>query len=253
MSDQGHDKKVVLSLRDVKVRVEGTEIVKGVTLDVHAGERHALMGPNGSGKSTLASALMGHPSYHLSGGIYLDGQPIHDLPPHERARAGLFLGFQYPVAVPGVQVATFLRAAVNARRGHEVPIREFRKEMQAAFAALDVPAGFASRYLNDGFSGGEKKRLEILQMLMLKPRFALLDETDSGLDVDALKVVSEGIRLAATDDTGVLLITHYQRILTYVQPTHVHVFVKGRLVKSGGPELALQVEANGYDGLAEAA
>ena len=253
MSDGIGSKKVVLSLRDVKVAVNGTEIVKGFSLDVHAGERHALMGPNGSGKSTLASALMGHPSYQVSGQILLDGAPLQDLPPHERARAGLFLGFQYPVAVPGVQVATFLRAAVNARRGVEVPIRDFRKEMQAAFKAMGVPAEFAGRYLNDGFSGGEKKRLEILQMLMLEPRFALLDETDSGLDVDALKVVSEGIRLAAGDDAGVLLITHYQRILTHVQPTHVHVFVKGRLVKSGGPELAAYVEQNGYDGLAQAA
>jgi Fe-S cluster assembly ATP-binding protein len=243
----------VLSLRDVKVSIDGTEIVKGVTLDVLPGERHALMGPNGSGKSTLASALAGHPAYRLTGEVLLDGRPIHDLPPHERARAGLFLGFQYPVAVPGVQVATFLRLAVNARRGHEVPIREFRKELQAAFRALDVPSGFASRYLNDGFSGGEKKRLEILQMLLLQPRFSVLDETDSGLDVDALKVVSEGIRLAAGPETGVLLITHYQRILNHVQPTHVHVFVKGRLVKSGGPDLALHVEQHGYDGMSEAA
>jgi len=243
----------VLSLRDVHVSIDGNEIVKGLSLDVFPGERHALMGPNGSGKSTLASALAGHPAYTLTGQILLDDQPIHDLPPHERARAGLFLGFQYPVAVPGVQVATFLRLAVNARRGREVPIREFRKELQAAFEALDVPGGFASRYLNDGFSGGEKKRLEILQMLMLQPRFAVLDETDSGLDVDALKVVSEGIRLAAGPDAGVLLITHYQRILNHVQPTHVHVFVKGRLVKSGGPELATHVEEHGYDGLAEAA
>lgn len=229
MSDARNTGSAVLSVRDLKVSVGDTEIVKGVSLDVRPGERHALMGPNGSGKSTLASALMGHPSYRVSGRIFLDGHPIQDLPPHERARAGLFLGFQYPVAVPGVQVATFLRAAVNARRGREVPIREFRKLLNEGFAALDVPKGFASRYLNDGFSGGEKKRLEILQMLMLQPRFAVLDET------------------------GVLLITHYQRILTYVEPTHVHVFVKGRLVRSGGSDLALYVEEHGYDGLSAAA
>jgi Fe-S cluster assembly ATP-binding protein len=253
MSEARNTGSAVLSVRDLKVWVGDTEIVRGVSLDVRAGERHALMGPNGSGKSTLASALMGHPGYRVTGEILLDGHPIQDLPPHERARAGLFLGFQYPVAVPGVQVATFLRAAVNARRGREVPIREFRKLLNEGFAALDVPKGFASRYLNDGFSGGEKKRLEILQMLLLQPRFAVLDETDSGLDVDALKVVAEGIRLAANDETGVLLITHYQRILTYVEPTHVHVFVKGRLVRSGGPDLALYVEEHGYDGLSEAA
>jgi len=243
----------IFSARDVRVTVNGTPIVKGVDLDVLPGERHAIMGPNGSGKSTLAAALMGHPAYEVEGSFSLAGQPLEELDPHERARAGMFLSFQYPVAVPGVQVATFLRAAVNAREGRDVPIRDFRMAMKAAFEALDVPASFASRYLNDGFSGGAKKRLEILQMLLLKPRFALLDETDSGLDVDALRVVSEGVVRAAGPETGLVLVTHYQRILNYVKPTHVHVFMQGRIVRSGGPDLALEVEERGYDWLAPAA
>jgi Fe-S cluster assembly ATP-binding protein len=243
----------VFACRDVHVFVGDKEIVKGVDLEVRAGEKHALMGPNGSGKSTLAAALMGHPSYRVTGEILLDGEPVHELPAEERARRGLFLGFQYPVAVPGVPVASFLRAALTARRGEEIPVREFRREMTAGFAALGVPADFAGRYLNDSFSGGEKKRLEILQMLMLRPRFALLDETDSGLDIDALKVVSEGVNLATGPDNGVLLVTHYQRILNYVRPDVVHVFMDGRVVRSGGPELAVELEARGYDWLAPAA
>lgn len=237
----------VFSCRNVQVFVGDKEIVRGVDLDVFPGEKHALMGPNGSGKSTLAAALMGHPSYRVEGEIFLDGEPVHDLEPDERARRGMFLGFQYPVAVPGVTVANFLRAAVNARRGEELPVRQFRKELYAAFEALSVPTDFAGRYLNEGFSGGEKKRLEILQMLMLRPRFALLDETDSGLDVDALKVVSEGINRASGPEVGVLLVTHYQRILDYVRPDKVHVFRAGRIARSGGPELALEVESHGYE------
>ncbi len=239
----------VFECRDLRVSVEGKEIVKGVDLVVRAGEKHALMGPNGSGKSTLASALMGHPAYEVSGEILLEGERVDGMEPDERARLGMFLGFQYPVAVPGVSVASFLRAALSARRGAEIPVREFRKEMDAAFAELDVRKDFVSRYLNDGFSGGEKKRLEILQMLMLQPRFALLDETDSGLDIDALKVVSEGIVKAAGPDQGVLLVTHYQRILDYVKPDVVHVFMDGRIVRTGGFELAGELEARGYDWL----
>ena len=249
----GAGAEALFSVRGLKVSVEGTEIVKGVDLDVRAGERHAIMGPNGSGKSTLSAALAGHPAYEVSGEFHLEGKALHDMAAHERARAGLFLSFQYPVAVSGVQVGTFLRAAVNAREGRDLPIREFRKRMKAAFDALNVPSKFASRYLNEGFSGGEKKRLEIMQMLLLKPRFALLDETDSGLDIDALRVVSEGINLGmdgadyGAGESALLLITHYQRILNYVPPTHVHVFMDGRIVLSGGPELALKVEELGYD------
>lgn len=229
------------------------EIVKGVDLEIKAGEKHALMGPNGSGKSTLASALMGHPSYRVEGEIWLNGQDISALGPDERARLGMFLGFQYPVSVPGVTVASFLRAALSARLGREVPVREFRKQMQEAFAALDVPREFAGRYLNDGFSGGEKKRLEIMQMLLLKPAVALLDETDSGLDIDALKVVSAGVNLASGPETGILLVTHYQRILDYIRPDVVHVFMDGRIVRTGGFELAGELEERGYDWLDDTA
>jgi Fe-S cluster assembly ATP-binding protein len=241
--------EVVFACRDLRVSVGDKEIVKGVDLEVRAGEKHALMGPNGSGKSTLAAALMGHPSYTVTGEISLRGRRVDALPPHERARLGMFLSFQYPVAVPGVSVANFLRAALGACRGAELPVREFRREMDAAFAEMDVPREFVSRYLNDGFSGGEKKRLEILQMLMLKPAFALLDETDSGLDIDALKVVSAGINSAAGADAGVLLVTHYQRILNYVKPDVVHVFMDGRIVRTGGYELASELEAHGYEGM----
>jgi Fe-S cluster assembly ATP-binding protein len=239
----------LFSCRDLHVAVEGKEIVKGVDLEIHAGEKHALMGPNGSGKSTLVAALMGHPSYQVSGEIFLAGEPVAQLAPDERARLGMFLGFQYPVAVPGVSVANFLRAALKSRRGEEIPVRAFRKEMQAAFAVLDMNQDFAGRYLNDGFSGGEKKRLEILQMLLLKPIFALLDETDSGLDIDALKIVAEGIDRAAGPDNAVLLVTHYQRILELVKPDVVHVFMEGRIVRTGGPELARELEARGYEWL----
>ncbi len=240
----------VFSCSDVHVHVADREVVKGVDLAVAAGEIHAIMGPNGSGKSSLVSALAGHPAYTLTGRVELDGEDLLALAPDERARRGLFLAFQYPVAIPGVTVGSFLRAAVSARRGVEVPVREFRKELQETMEALEMDRSFAGRYLNDGFSGGEKKRLEILQMLMLKPRFAMLDETDSGLDIDALRVVARGInRAAGSGEMGTLVVTHYQRLLDYVQPHVVHVFMSGRIVRSGGPELALELEARGYDWL----
>jgi Fe-S cluster assembly ATP-binding protein len=243
----------VFACRDLRVFVKDgdqeKEIVRGVDLTVQRGQRHALMGPNGSGKSTLAAALMGHPGYRVEGEIWLAGERIDTLEPHLRARRGLFLSFQYPVAVPGVTVANFLRAALGARRGAEIPVRAFRQELNAAFATMDIDPSFITRYLNDGFSGGEKKRLEILQMLLLKPVFSLLDETDSGLDIDALKVVSDGINLASGPDNGLLLVTHYQRILNLVQPDVVHVFMNGRLVRTGGMELVHALEERGYDWL----
>jgi Fe-S cluster assembly ATP-binding protein len=246
---------IVFACRDLHVSVqdkdETKELVKGVDLTIRKGEKHALMGPNGSGKSTLAAALMGHPGYEVSGEIWLAGERIDELPAHERARRGLFMSFQYPVAVPGVSVANFLRASLAARRGKEIPVREFRKEMEAAFKEMDIDRSFISRYLNEGFSGGEKKRLEILQMLMLKPVCSLLDETDSGLDIDALKIVSAGINKATGPENGMLMVTHYQRILDYVKPDIVHVFMDGRLVRTGGSELPKELEIKGYDWLLE--
>ncbi len=246
----------VFSCSDVHVHVADREVVKGVDLTVRAGEIHAIMGPNGSGKSSLVSALAGHPAYTLTGRVELDGEDLTAAGPDERARRGLFLAFQYPVAVPGVTVGSFLRAAVSARRGEDVPVRDFRRELLATMEELEMDRSFAGRSLNDGFSGGEKKRLEILQLLMLGPRFAMLDETDSGLDIDALRVVARGInRAAVAGKMGTLVVTHYQRLLDYVQPHVVQVFMNGRIVRSGGPELALELEARGYDWLhhAEAA
>ena len=243
----------VFSCHGVHVRIGEKEVVKGVDLAVLPGEVHAIMGPNGSGKSTLANSLMGHPAYALTGTVELAGEDVTALAPDEKARRGMFLAFQYPVAVPGVTVASFLRAAVSAVRGADVPVREFRKELLARMEDLEMDPAFAGRYLNDGFSGGEKKRVEILQLLMLKPKFALLDETDSGLDIDALKVVAKGINAAASNDTGMVLVTHYQRLLNYVHPHVVHVFMDGRIVRSGGPELALELEERGYDWLEPAA
>ena len=247
----------VLELKNLHVALEdGTEIVKGVDLSVRPNEVHAVMGPNGSGKSTLAYALMGHPAYEITEGeLLLDGENILEMEADERAQRGLFLAFQYPHAVPGVTVTSFLRSAINAVRkaqngGEEnpIPIPEFRTELLDQMDRLKVSRELASRYLNDGFSGGEKKRVEILQMAMLKPRIAILDETDSGLDVDALRVVSEGVnRAKESTGAGVLLITHYTRILRYIQPDFVHVFVNGRIAEQGGPELAEQLEAEGYD------
>lgn len=233
-------------IEDLHVSIEDKQIVKGVNLTIRPGEKHAIMGPNGSGKSTLANALMGHPSYTITQGrVLLRGEEITGLEVNERARKGLFLAFQYPVAVPGVTVASFLRSAVKARFGEE-RLKSFRQDLKKKFAELGVDESFATRYLNEGFSGGEKKRLEILQMAILEPSMALLDETDSGLDIDALKIVSEGINRCAGPDNGVLLVTHYQRILNYVKPDHVHIFMGGRIVRSGGFELALELEQKGY-------
>ena len=225
------------------------EILRGVDLTVREGETHAIMGPNGSGKSTLAYAIAGHPKYTVtSGSLTLDGQDVLGMSVDQRARAGLFLGMQYPVEVPGVSVSNFLRTAVTAVRGEAPKLREFMKEMRGAMGELSIDAKFAERSLNEGFSGGEKKRQEILQMELLTPGIAVLDEIDSGLDVDALKIVAEGInRFRAAPGRGVLLITHYNRILQYVQPDFVHVFVGGRIVEDGGPELAKALESEGYE------
>jgi len=240
--------EALLACDDLHVEVGGKEVVRGVSLAIRAGDKQALMGPNGSGKSSLANALMGHPNYKITNGrIRLLGEDVTDLGADERARRGLFLAFQYPVAIPGVSVANFLRTALKAKAGADVPVREFRKLLLQRFAALGIDPSFAGRYVNDGFSGGEKKRLEILQLSLLRPRVALLDETDSGLDIDALKAVSEGINAACGADTAVLLVTHYQRLLAYVRPDRVHVLMQGRIVRSGGPELALELEDKGYD------
>jgi Fe-S cluster assembly ATP-binding protein len=246
----------LLELKNLHVALEdGTEIVKGVDLAVSQEEVHAVMGPNGSGKSTLAYALMGHPAYEITEGeILLDGENILELGADERAQRGLFLAFQYPHAVPGVTVTSFLRSAINAIRkakagGEDDPVAipEFRKELLAQMDRLKVSRELASRYLNDGFSGGEKKRVEILQMAMLKPRIAVLDETDSGLDIDALKIVASGVKELVGPEMGALVITHYQRILDYITPDFVHVFIDGRIVEEGGPELAHKLEAEGYE------
>ena len=245
-----------LELKNLHVSLEdGTPIVRGVDLKVASGEVHAIMGPNGSGKSTLAYAVAGHPSYQITEGqILLDGVDITEAGADERAQAGLFLAFQYPHAIPGVTVTNFLRQAINAvrkaRKGgveDPMPVPEFRKALLAQMDRLKVSRELASRYLNDGFSGGEKKRVEILQMAMLRPKIAVLDETDSGLDIDALKVVAGGVKELVGPDMGALLITHYQRILDYIEPGFVHVFVGGRIVKEGGPELAKELEVSGYE------
>jgi Fe-S cluster assembly ATP-binding protein len=248
----------LLELKNLHVALEdGTEIVKGVDLAVNTDEVHAVMGPNGSGKSTLAYALMGHPAYEITQGqILFDGEDITEAEADVRAQRGLFLAFQYPHAIPGVTVTSFLRSAINAirkaRAGEEdpIPVPEFRKSMLGAMDTLKVPRELASRYLNDGFSGGEKKRVEILQMALLQPRIAVLDETDSGLDIDALKIVAAGVRDLVSPEMGALVITHYQRILNYIEPDFVHVFVDGRIVEEGGPELAHKLEAEGYEGFA---
>ena len=251
-----------LEIRNLHVALEdGTEIVKGVDLEVDLGQKHAVMGPNGSGKSTLAYALMGHPAYEVTEGqIIFGGEDVTEVAADERARRGLFLAFQYPHAIPGVTVTSFLRSAINANRkaraggaDDPVPIPEFRTNLLAAMEELRVPRELASRYLNDGFSGGEKKRVEILQMAMLKPKIAVLDETDSGLDIDALKIVANGVNALVGAEMGALVITHYQRILDYVTPDFVHVFVDGRIVAEGGPELAHKLEAEGYEAFTPAA
>jgi Fe-S cluster assembly ATP-binding protein len=246
-----------LEIQNLRVAVEGKPILKGLSLTVRKGEIHALMGPNGSGKSTLANSLMGNPKYEISEGkVLLNGEDMLELSADERARKGLFLAFQYPTAIPGVSVANFLRMALTARRkemGQEKPLppKEFRALMKEKMALLKMDDSFAGRYINDGFSGGEKKRAEILQMAVLRPEFAILDETDSGLDIDALRIVADGVNALAGPHLGVLLITHYQRILNYIKPQFVHVLVDGRIVKSGGPELAHELEAQGYDWVRE--
>ena len=245
----------MLEIRGLFAAIEEQPILQGIDLTVPQGEVHAIMGPNGSGKSTLAYALMGHPAYEITEGrLYLDGEDVTELGADERAQRGLFLAFQYPHAIPGVTVTSFLRSAINAVRkarngGVDDPIAipQFRKDLLAQMDRLKVSRELASRYLNDGFSGGEKKRVEILQMAMLKPRIAVLDETDSGLDIDALRVVAKGVNELVGPDMGALVITHYQRILNYIEPDHVHVFVDGRIVESGGAELAERLEAEGYD------
>jgi len=254
-----------LVIKDLHVSVEGKEILRGLNLEINKGETHAIMGPNGSGKSTLANTLMGHPTYEVTEGeIWFKGQTIIELSPDERSRLGLFLAFQYPSAIPGVSVASFLRTAVNARYPQPDPasngngqlkgmsMREFRRLLKEKMEMLKMDPSFARRYLNDGFSGGEKKRMEVLQMAMLRPEIAILDETDSGLDIDAVRVVSEGVNQLAGPDLGVLVITHYQRILNYIKPEHVHILVNGKIVMSGGPELALELEEKGYDWIKEA-
>jgi Fe-S cluster assembly ATP-binding protein len=242
-----------LEITDLHVRTEEREILKGVNLSIDKGEIHALMGPNGSGKSTLANTLLGHPSYEVTEGrILFKGEDITAAEPHERANAGLFLAFQYPVSIPGVSVANFLRMAINAKRegvgGDPIQVKEFRTQLQHAIELLDVDRAFTSRHLNDGFSGGEKKRAEILQMAMLGPDVAILDETDSGLDIDALRTVAEGVaRLHEEQGLGALIITHYQRILHYIKPEFVHIMLDGRIVLEGGVELVERLEREGYD------
>jgi len=247
-----------LAIKNLHVSVDGKEILKGLDFEMNRGQVHAIMGPNGSGKSTLANTLMGHPAYDVTAGeIWFKNQNIVGLRPDERSRLGIFLAFQYPSAIPGVSVANFLRTAMNARRGTPgasgddgekgIPMREFRQLLKDHMAMLKMDGSFARRYLNEGFSGGEKKRMEILQMAMLRPELAILDETDSGLDIDALRIVSEGVNQLASPNLGVLVITHYQRILDYIKPQHVHVLWNGRIVLSGGPGLALELEERGYD------
>ncbi len=247
-----------LEIRDLHATVEGTEILKGVDLTINQGEIHALMGPNGSGKSTLANTLLGHPKYKVTkGDVLIDGESILSLTPDKRAKKGLFLAFQYPVAVPGVTMFSFLRAAYNAvhtdEKNQAPTIFDFKETLAERMKLLGMDESFMNRYLNEGFSGGEKKRAEILQLAMLKPKFAVLDETDSGLDIDALRVVAEGVSKIASDDLGILVITHYQRILKYIRPTIVHVMYEGRITASGGQELSLKLEEKGYGWLKEQA
>ncbi|MEK6273448.1 MAG: Fe-S cluster assembly ATPase SufC [Actinomycetota bacterium] len=245
-----------LEIRNLHVSAEGKQILKGLNLDVSAGQIHALMGPNGSGKSTLANAIMGQPTLEVTEGeIRLRGEEITESAPEDRARGGLFMAFQYPVAIPGVTVAKYLRMVVNAQREargeSEIKLKDFRKQTEAAMELMDIPREFSSRYLNDGFSGGEKKRMEILQLAMLRPEFAVLDETDSGLDIDALRTVAEGVSKFAGPEIGILIITHYQRILHLVEPDFVHVMYDGRIVKQGGPELVGLLEERGYGWIRE--
>lgn len=252
------DMGVTLEIRNLHVSVENKPILRGVDLTIAQGEVHALMGPNGSGKSTLANVMLGNPAYEVTDGqIIFDGADLLEMEPDERSRAGLFLAFQYPVAIPGVTLANFLRHAINARMKAKDPeskgisIPQFRRLMTDKMNKLGVDQSFAGRYLNEGFSGGEKKRAEILQLAVLEPRIAILDETDSGLDIDALRVVAEGVNNLRGPDLGVLVITHYQRILNYIKPEYVHIMFEGRIVEHGGPDLALKLEETGYDWIRE--
>ncbi|ABX03064.1 MAG TPA: Fe-S cluster assembly ATPase SufC [Herpetosiphon sp.] len=251
-----------LVIRNLHVAVDGKEILKGINLTIEEGKIHAIMGPNGSGKSTLAYTLAGHPRYEVTEGeVWYKGQDVLDLEPNDRSKLGLFLAFQYPVAVAGVTVANFLRAALNAHRAQEgvdpkstaIPMAEYRKVIKARMDMLEMAPDFARRYLNEGFSGGEKKRLEILQMAMLQPAMAIMDETDSGLDIDALKIVAEGVNKVKAEkpELGVLVITHYQRLLNYIKPDYVHVLMNGQIVREGGPDMALELEEKGYDFIRE--
>ena len=240
-----------LEIRNLHVSAEDKEILKGLDIEVSRGEVHALMGPNGSGKSTLANVIMGHPGLKVTAGsIHFKGEDITDANPEDRARMGLFMAFQYPVAIPGVTVAKYLRMALNAHREargeSEIKLKDFRKDTEAAMELMHIPREFSSRYVNDGFSGGEKKRMEVLQLAMLRPELAVLDETDSGLDIDALRIVSEGVNRFAGPEMGTLIITHYQRILHMIKPDRVHVIYQGRIVKEGGPELVSELEDKGY-------
>jgi Fe-S cluster assembly ATP-binding protein len=256
MSNPDRTDMTELEIRDLHVRAGEKEILRGLDLVVGKGEFHALMGPNGSGKSTLANAIMGHPNLEVTEGqVIFKGEDITDASPDERARMGLFMAFQYPVGVPGVTVTKYLRTVLNAHRearGQEpIPLKDFRQTVEAAMKLTNVPTEFSSRYLNEGFSGGEKKRMEILQLALQLPEMAILDETDSGLDIDALRVVANGVNAVAGPDMGVLIITHYQRILHLVQPSHVHVMYQGRIVKEGGPDLVTELEAKGYGWITE--
>jgi len=244
----------IIEIRGLRVEADGKEILKGVDLTVNGGEVHAIMGPNGTGKSTLAAALMGHPKYKVTGGtVTFQGQNLLEMSVDERSRAGMFLAMQYPSEIPGVTNADFLRSAINARRGegNEISLIKFIRQMESKMKQLEMDPQFMHRYLNEGFSGGEKKRNEILQMLMLEPAFVILDEIDSGLDIDALKIVAAGVNSMRSAERGFLVITHYQRLLNYIQPDYVHVMMQGRIVKSGGPELAQRLEAEGYDWVKE--
>ncbi|SHH33094.1 MULTISPECIES: Fe-S cluster assembly ATPase SufC [Virgibacillus] len=243
-----------LEIKNLHVSIEDKEILKGVDLTIKGGEFHAIMGPNGTGKSTLASAIMGHPKYEVTeGSILLDGEDVLEMEVDERARAGLFLAMQYPSEISGVTTSDFLRSSMNARRGegNEISLMNFIKEMDNVLDYLEIDKNMAQRYLNEGFSGGEKKRNEILQLMLLKPEIAILDEIDSGLDIDALKIVSKGINKLRDENFGCLIITHYQRLLNYITPDFVHVMMQGRVVKSGGPELAKRLESEGYEWIKE--
>lgn len=246
----------VLGIRDLHAGIDDTPILRGIDLEIPAGEIHAIMGRNGSGKTTTANIIMGHPDFEVSGGsVELDGEDLLEMETWERARAGVFLSFQYPQAVPGLQVGNFLRKSVAAINGEEeAKGSEFRQRLKSAMEELDIPRSFLGRYVNDGFSGGEKKRFEVLQLMLLRPKLAVLDETDSGLDIDGIRTVAKGINAAVRGtDSGALIITHYSRILEHVQPDKVHVLIKGRIVKTGGPELALELEERGYDWLEDEA